>query len=341
MPNDMVQKYETYAPKRNGYSTTGLPVIPYTLKTDIDGIVYETHVLTNTCQVITEDGITLCDILKELVTNEQLQEAVKNVTLESPVYQYKGILLNKPDKTAIDQLYEKVGMQDGEVYLIQCSDTATQKTNEPVVFMNAKDVQQLDSSSINKRFDMYTWSTALNDWLYFGSTEKSTLPVGFPTEVLMEIPNVIGKPGQTIMVSADGKTLEWKFPSESTRTAIEEHNKDENAHPAIWKELSQKADKLKIFNAIIPSSAWSWTGEDEFYSCVFASTNLPPHCYFELTPIAVTKDEINNLKNASIHPVYMIENSSEGSYATLKADHVPKKDIEVCVKVYGDFDEII
>ena len=54
----------------NPYSTTGLPVIPYTLKTEIDGIVYETHVLTNTCQVITEDGITLCEVLKGLVTSK-------------------------------------------------------------------------------------------------------------------------------------------------------------------------------------------------------------------------------------------------------------------------------
>ena len=60
----------------NPYSTTGLPVIPYTLKTEIDGIVYETHVLTNTCQVITEDGITLCEVLKGLVTSKELQEAI-------------------------------------------------------------------------------------------------------------------------------------------------------------------------------------------------------------------------------------------------------------------------
>ena len=116
---------ETYTPRNNGYSTTGLPVIPYTLTTIIDGIKYETHVLTNTCQVITEDGITLCDILKDLVTNEKLEEAVKGISFENPVYQYKGILLNKPGKTAIDQLYEKIGMEDGEVYLVQCTDTAS------------------------------------------------------------------------------------------------------------------------------------------------------------------------------------------------------------------------
>ena len=331
---------ETYTPRNNGYSTTGLPVIPYTLTTIIDDIKYETHVLTNTCQVITEDGITLCDILKDLVTNEKLEEAVKGISFENPVYQYKGILLNKPGKTAIDQLYEKIGMEDGEVYLVQCTDTASRQSNEPVVFMSARNIQELDADSVNKRFDMYTWSKSLNQWLYFGSTEKSTLPVGFPTETVMEIPNTIGKPGQVIMVSANGKTLEWKFPNESTQTAIDQHNQDEDAHPAIWRELAQKADKLKIFNTVIPKSSWSWTGEHNWYSCVFSSANLPPHCYFEITPIAVTKNELENLKGASIHPIYMIESSSEGSYAVLNADHVPTEDIQVCVKVYGDFNEI-
>ena len=54
----------------------------------------------------------------------------------------------------------------------------------------------------------------------------------------------------------------------------------------------------------------------------------------------MTKNELENLKGASIHPIYMIESSSEGSYAVLNADHVPTEDIQVCVKVYGDFNEI-
>lgn len=331
---------DVYTPKRNGYSTTGLPVIPYTLTTTIDGIKYETHVLTNTCQVITEDGITLCDILKDLVTNEELETVVKEMKFENPVYQYKGILLNKPGMPAIDQLYAKVGMQDGEVYLVQCSNAENQNARSPVVFLNAKQVSELDSEAPEKRFDMYTWSVSLNQWLYFGSTEKSSLPYGFPTDSLMEFPETLGKPGQTVVVTANGRSLEWKYPDASTEDVIEAHNNDANAHPVIWKELEKKADKLKIFNTKISKDSWAWTGEGGFYTSIFAHKNLPAHCYFEITPIAVTKAELDNLKNASIHPIYSIENTPDGSYAELHADHVPNEDIDVCVKVYGDFDEI-
>lgn len=331
---------DTYTPVRNGYSTTGLPVIPYTLTTTIDGIKYETHVLTNTCQVITEDGITLCDILKDLVTNETLEEAMKGITFENTVYQYKGILLNKPGFSAIDQLYSKVGMQDGEVYLVQCSNAETQNARTPVVYMNAKQVAELDSDMPEKRFDMYTWSATLNQWLYFGSTEKSSLPDGFPIDSLMEFPETLGKPGQTVVVSANGKSLEWKYPDASTEEVLKAHNEDENAHPGIWRELENKADKLKIFNSVIYKDSWAWTGEGGFYTCIFTNKNLPSHCYFEITPIAVTKPKLDNLKNASIHPIYSIENTSEGSYAELHADHVPAEDIEICIKVYGDFDDI-
>lgn len=331
---------DTYTPVRNGYSTTGLPVIPYTLTTTIDGIKYETHVLTNTCQVITEDGITLCDILKDLVTSETLEEAMKGITFENTVYQYKGILLNKPGFSAIDQLYSKVGMQDGEVYLVQCSNAETQNARTPVVYMNARQVAELDSDMPEKRFDMYTWSATLNQWLYFGSTEKSSLPDGFPTDSLMEFPETLGKPGQTVVVSANGKSLEWKYPDASTEEVLKAHNDDENAHPGIWRELEKKADKLKIFNSVIYKDSWAWTGEGGFYTCIFTNKNLPSHCYFEITPIAVTKPKLDNLKNASIHPIYSIENTSEGSYAELHADHVPAEDIEICIKVYGDFDDI-
>lgn len=159
----------------NPYSTTGLPVIPYTLKTEIDGIVYETHVLTNTCQVITEDGITLCEVLKGLVTSKELQEAISKVTFEDTVYQYKGILLNKPDISAIDQLYSKVGMQDGEVYLVELSSAKKITTRAAVKLAEKRAASEKSYPVASPRFDMYCWSSELNKWIFFGSTEKDTL----------------------------------------------------------------------------------------------------------------------------------------------------------------------
>ena len=321
----------------NPYSTTGLPVIPYTLKTEIDGIVYETHVLTNTCQVITEDGITLCEVLKGLVTSKELQEAISKVTFEDTVYRYKGVLLNKPDISAIDQLYAKVGMQDGEVYLVELS-SAKKITTRAAVKLAAKRAASEKSDPVaSPRFDMYCWSSELNKWVFFGSTEKDTLPEGFPTDTLMEFPTKLGKPGQTITVSADGKTLEWKYANASTENAIKAHNEDENSHPAIWRELQNKADKLSIFNTVINKSLWGWSADDGCYTYVFSHENLPAHTYFELTPIAITKAELDVLKEASIHPVYQITDSPDGSYAVLCADRVPTEDINVCVKAFGDY----
>ena len=275
----------------NPYSTTGLPVIPYTLKTEIDGIVYETHVLTNTCQVITEDGITLCEVLKGLVTSKELQEAISKVTFEDTVYHYKGVLLNKPDISAIDQLYAKVGMQDGEVYLVELS-SAKKITTRAAVKLAAKRAASEKSDPVaSPRFDMYCWSSELNKWIFFGSTEN----------------------------------------------AIKAHNEDENSHPAIWRELQNKADKLSIFNTVINKSLWGWSADDGCYTYVFSHENLPAHTYFELTPIAITKAELDVLKEASIHPVYQITDSPDGSYAVLCADRVPTEDINVCVKAFGDY----
>ena len=138
------------------YSTTGLPVIPYTLTTEIDGIKYETHVLTNTCQVITEDGVTLCDVLKGLVTSKELEEALKDVKIDGKVFKFKGVLNNLPDKTAIQQLYEKVGAQTGDVYLVQISyANCDAGTHVP-----------------NLAYDMYCWIRRINTWVWIGSTQR-------------------------------------------------------------------------------------------------------------------------------------------------------------------------
>lgn len=322
------------ANERNGYSTTGLPVIPYTLKTEIDGIEYETHVLTNTCQVITEDGITLCDILKDLVTNEDLESAMKDVGYDNPVYQYKGILVNLPDKTAIDQLYDKVGMQDGEVYLVQCSST----TEDPIqaVALSVSALPMSTRIAVNRRFDMYCWSSALHEWLFFGSTEKSTLPEDFPLKTLTEFPDTFGKPGQVLTISTGGASLEWRYPNSSFETALEDHNSDPNAHPEIWQEIDKKADKVKIFNSVLLRDNWAWLGDD-CYSYVFEDAKIPPHSYFEITPIAFDKADLNVLKNANIRPIYSIQDSESCSYAIIRAEHVPAQDISICVKSFGTY----
>lgn len=307
------------------YSTTGLPVIPYTLTTTLDGIKYETHVLTNTCQVITEDGIALCDVLKELVTHSDLEALIPQVNSGKPSYHYMGILMNKPDISAIDQLYEKVGMQDCEVYLVQRSvDTSLNNDTNSQRNINA--------------YDMYCWADAIHSWVFSGSTEKNMGSLEL-SESLNAFPEKLGLPGQTIMVSTNGKTLEWKFPDKSAEVQLESHNNDAMAHPMLLEQLSSKASKLKIFNTVLEKCQWSWMSGAGYYSYILSDERFKPHSYFEITPIAFTKSEMNILRNAGIHPIYKIEDSEQGSYAILHADHVPVRDIEVCVKLYGDYDD--
>lgn len=304
--------------ERKSYSTTGLPVIPYTLTTKINGIEYETHILTNTCQVITEDGLLLCDVLDNLVTNDQLKEALGGFNTSEPTYRYKGTLVNKPDLPAITQLYNKLGNQDGDVYVVQCSSS--------------------NKNDVTNRYDMYCWADMINQWVFFGTTDKTSL-VSPDSEIITLFPSKLGQPGQVLTVSGSGGSLEWTFPDASFDEAMDGHNHDLTAHPEIWDALSAKADKLRIFNRTLSKENWAWLGESNCYSYVFEDESIPPHSYFELTPIAMTNDELEVLKAASIRPFYKIEDSETCSYTILNAEHVPSTDIEVCVKVFGSFIE--
>lgn len=306
------------------YSTTGLPVIPYTLTTTIDGIKYETHVLTNTCQVITEDGVTLCDILKDLVTSNDLKTAIGNIKPNANTFRYKGALNDVPGHTAIQQLFEKVGMQNGDVYLVQISTVdCTGKEHVP-----------------STAYDMYCWIKKVNRWVWFGSTQRNPDLDRLPTDTLKIFPATLGKPGEMLMTAADGETLVWGTAEDSGHILIEKHNQDPECHEDIRKELSTKATRMKIFNTTIQRKDWYWNGDGDYFCYLFKDERLGPHTYFEITPVAVTWPEINTLRKASLHSTYVIDFNDTCSYALLHADHVPDSDIRVCVKAFGDYDDV-
>ena len=73
---------------------------------------------------------------------------------------------------------------------------------------------------------------------------------------------------------------------------------------------------------------------------MFKDERLAPHTYFELTPIATKKDDLDVLKKAAIQPIYNIDYNESTSYATLHCKHIPTADIRVCVKEYGDYEDI-
>lgn len=299
------------------YSTTGLPVLPYTFITEYDGIKYETHVLTNTRQVITEDGISLSEVLDNLITTEELNIALKTFDLNATYFKFKGILSNLPDITAIDQLYAKTGMFTGEVWLVEA--------DKPDV--------------IEKVYEMYTYVESISKWVYCGSTSKQTgeLPEGY-SKTLKLFPDKLGKPGQYLIVTEDGAGLTWGYAGGGdTPVDIPTHDVDPDAHLYIQNKINLKADKLVVFNDTIHKDGWSYPGDDTYFNYIYTNKNIPDDGYFEITPVFTTFEQSTVLKNAELHPIYSIHNTDEGAYAILRAKHVPTADIQICVKCYGSY----
>lgn len=317
-------KHKKYGdkPVKPGYSTTGLPVIPWTLTLTIEGVKYEAHVLTNTCQVITEDGIMLCDILKTLATKDELKTVSEDLAKNNQYFRMKGVLNNLPDMKAIDQLYGKTGNQTGDVYLVESN-----------VYGDDKKV-----------YDMYVWNSTIAMWIFSGSTSKTSASGITPAEAefIKMFPKTVGRPGQYLVMNSDGTGLVWGYGptgSGSTTASIDWHNMDPEAHADIRRDLSLKADKMFIFDDVLKKEDWVWNGEGAFYTLCYKSKYLGPKCYFEITPAYDTNAEMQMIAAAGIWSAYRIIDSDDGAYALLRAAAVPAEDIRVSVKSWGDYDD--
>ncbi|MCM1214026.1 MAG: hypothetical protein NC548_05850 [Lachnospiraceae bacterium] len=320
MPESRVS--EETQKKLNGFSTTGLPVIPWTMTTTIEGVKYEMHVLTNTCQVVTEDGVMLCDILKKLATKDEIKNIGDTLAKENRYFKLKGVLNNLPDLSAINQLYAKTGNVTGEVYLVE--------TN---VYGDPKKV-----------YDMYVYDATIATWVWCGSTSKASAG-GLSTadiEFIKMFPTTPGKPGQYLLMNDKGDGLIWGFGptgSGSTHASVDWHNLDPEAHADIRRELGLKADKLIIFDDVLKQDDWVWDGEGAYYTLCYRNKNFSPRAYFELTPAYDTSAEMKMIAAAGIFPSYRIRESSEGAYALLHASSVPKGNIKLSVKLWGDYED--
>lgn len=308
--------------KLTGFSTTGLPVIPWTMTTTIEGIKYEMHVLTNTCQVVTEDGIMLCDILKKLATKDELKDIGNTLAKENRFFKLKGVLNNLPDLSAINQLYAKTGNLTGEVYLVE--------TN---VFGDPKKV-----------YDMYVYEATTASWIWCGSTSKANASGLSDADVdfIKMFPSTPGRPGQYLVVNDKGNGLIWGYgpPGDgSTHASVDWHNLDPEAHADIRRELNLKADKMIIFDDVLKKEDWVWDGSGAYYTLCYKNRNLLPRCYFEITPAYDTPAEMRMIAEAKLYSSYCIRESSEGAYALLHASAVPAGDIKISVKCWGDYED--
>lgn len=309
----------THSHTTKPYSATGLPVLPYIYTSVFDGIKYEIHPFTQTCEVVTEDGVSLCDVLNSLQSaDEEFVEFIKKVDVTCPWFKYKGILKNLPDLSAIEQLYAKTTPQTGEVWLVEAT----------------------KYGAVDKIYDLYAWMNDITGWVWLGSTQRKS-PIE-NNDVLKLFPTELGKPGQYLITSPTGTTLMWAYDSSGSQkpTSIDQHNQDPDAHPAIQAKLDLKANEIKIFNAVLRKIDWTFSGDNPFFTYIFDDERLNKGCYFEIIPVINSEETLRVAQEAYFLPSMAIVDTDSTTYGIIHAQRVPKADIEVTVKVYDKYQDL-
>ena len=281
--------------------------ITITLERTIDGVRYETYPKTITDQVFSADGVNLTDILANLVQEEEMEAVKKTLRTYTNVYRLRGILVNSPDISAIDKLYAQVGMQIGDVYLVQVNHDNTKRIME-----------------------QYVYTGPDYGWQFFGVTEASASPI------IKEFPSELGPPKSFLMVSEDGTTLEFSTIDVSSmgESLFKEHNEDPNAHKDIREALANKADVNIGYNDILLASNWAYNVDKGYYQYDYTNENLPVGSYFTITPIIEDGSNTSSVINdAEITSSFEINSSDEGVSATLVAKYKPTSNIPIFVKV--------
>ena len=278
-----------------------LPVYPTYTTVVKNGVKYKAYFETDWHQVMTEDGVPLCDLIQSMPSYNA-----------NNFYRYRGLFKTTPDASAIDQLYAVTTQKTGDVYLVETD-------------------MIVDDGRV---CEAYVWLGNESGWVYSGTTNrKASLNKDLP-EVVRLFPDTLGEPGQVLIVGKDGKSLAWGGYS------IGDHNEDPEAHKDIRNELTLKADKLIIFNDVLLSSGWVYNGEYPCFEYIFQNSKLPKNSYFEITPVVDNTAESRNISEAAISPVYRIHYSADKTpYAILRAKRVPDEDIEICIKCFGTYDE--
>ena len=286
-----------------------LPVYATYTTQVINGIRYKTYLETDWHQVMTEDGVTLFDLLKNLP-----------ILNTDDFYKYRGTLQDRPDMSAMEQLYAMTDQQVGFVYLVETSMV----------------------TETGKVCEVYTWLGNDVGWVYHGTTDKKASVDQSLPEVVHAFPDELGEPGQVMVISEDGKSLVWGSSSSTGEidAAVATHDESPTSHQDIRDELALKADKLVVFNDVIKTSGWNYDDSFPCFEYIYTNDNIPNGSYFEIVPLVNNAEESANISNAGILGVFEIFVSSDTqSYARLRAKRVPEKEINIFVKVLGTFIE--
>lgn len=277
-----------------------LPIYPTYTTVVKDGVKYKAYFETDWHQVMTEDGVPLCELLQSMPSFSA-----------NNFYRYRGTFKSTPQESAISQLYALTSQKNGDVYLVETDMFA-------------------DGGRV---CEAYVWLGEGSGWVYSGTTnKKASLYKDLPSVVKL-FPETLGEPNQVLVIGADGKSITW---GESVIT----HNQDLEAHSDIRESIEFKADKLLIFNDTISSDEWVYNGEYPCFEYIYQSEKLTKKSYFEITPVVNSRADSEVISGASIFPVYKILYSDNGTpYTILRAKRVPTEDIEICVKCFGTYNE--
>lgn len=278
-----------------------LPIYPTYTTVVKDGVKYKAYFETDWHQVMTEDGVPLCELLQSMPSYSS-----------NNFYKYCGLFKSGPNSSAMEQLYALTNQKNGDVYLVETD-------------IVADGVKVCES---------YVWLGNEAGWVYCGTTNrKASFNRDLP-DVIKLFPDELGEPDQVLVVSKDGKSITWGGVS------TEAHNEDPKAHQDIRQTLDLKMDRLVIFNDILSSGDWVYNGEYPCFEYIYRSDMLPPGAYFEITPVVDNRKEVENVTEAAISPVYRIQSgANRAPYAILRAKRVPDEDIEICVKCFGTYIE--
>ena len=279
-----------------------LPIYPTYSTVVRNGVKYKAYFETDWHQVMTEDGVPLCELLQSMPSFST-----------SNFYKYCGTFKSSPEISAIDQLYAITTQQNGDVYLVETDMIA-------------------DGGKV---CEAYVWLGNEAGWVYCGTTNrKASFNRNLPNVVRL-MPTELGEPNQVMVVSEDGKSIVWGDIS------LNNHNEDPNSHKDIRNELNLKADRLIIYNDTLKTDNWTYNGERVSFEYIYMSNKLPKNSYFEITPVVDNNADSKIVTDASIFPIYRVRYGSDGTpYIILRAKRVPKDHINICVKVFGTFVEL-
>lgn len=175
---------------------TDLPVYPTYYTEVINGVKYKIYPETNWLQVITEDGVTLKDLLESLPIYD-----------DSKFYHYKGILRNLPEVNAIDRLHNLHSPTIGDVWLVETTYLAEGK------FV----------------CEVYVYLGEDGGWVCHGTTNVDATVTHSLSNTLKLVPSELGDADEILVVTknADGiKGITWANP-------VKDHNEDPESHADI------------------------------------------------------------------------------------------------------------